>query len=117
MKKFLLVVALVLVAVGLLAACAPINNVDFSSFAAFVKSMPAWIIIIIAVILFFIGCGIVWKLIPGFVKVLVIIALAVVLAGVAYGIWKIPFINSALNDVNNFIQSQVTATVPPSKTP
>jgi len=113
MKKFLLVVFLVLVAVGLLAACAPNENLDFSSFAAFVKSTPAWIIIIAAVILFFIGCGIVWKLIPGFVKVLAIIALAVVLAGVAYGVWNIPFVKNALNGVNDFIQSELTLTEPP----
>lgn len=117
MKKFMLVVLIVFIAMAVLAACAPVKDADFSSFAGFVKSMPAWILIVIAVILFFIGCGIVWKLIPGFVKVLAIIALAVILAGVAYGVWNIPFVNNALGDVNNFIQNQVTATVTPSHTP
>ena len=116
MKKFILVVLIVFVAMAVLAACAPIKGADFSSFAGFVKSMPAWIIIIIAVILFFIGCGIVWKLIPGFVKVLAIIALAVVLAGVAYGIWNIPLVKDGLNYVNNLIQQNVTTTASPSQT-
>lgn len=114
MKRFLLIVFIVLIAMGVLAACAPIENLDFSSFANFVKSVPSWILIVAVVILFFIGCGIVWKLIPGFVKVLAIIALAVVLAGVAYGVWNIPFVNNALNDVNSFIQNQVTTTATPA---
>ena len=87
MKKFLLVLLVVLGAIGILAACAPATaNVE-----EYVGILPGWAIIVGAVVLFLIGIGIIWKLIPGFIKVLAILALAVILAGTAYGIFESPW--------------------------
>lgn len=86
MKKFLLVLLIVLGVIGIMAACAPAAaNVE-----EYVGILPGWAIIVGAVVLFFIGIGIIWKLIPGFIKVLAILALAVILAGTAYGIFESP---------------------------
>lgn len=101
MKKFLIVFLIVLIALGVLAACAPIQpNVE-----EYVSALPVWVIIVGAVILFFIGFGIIWKLIPGFIKVLAIIALAVILAGTAYGIWRIPLAEGILHETETFIDT------------
>ena len=87
MKKFLLVLLAVLGAIGILAACSPAAaNVE-----EYVGILPGWAIIVGAVVLFLIGIGIIWKLIPGFIKVLAILALAVILAGTAYGIFESPW--------------------------
>ena len=86
MKKFLLVLLIVLGLIGIMAACAP----TAASVEEYVGILPGWAIIVGAVVLFFIGIGIIWKLIPGFIKVLAILALAVILAGTAYGIFESP---------------------------
>lgn len=86
MKKFLLVLLAVLAGLGILAACAPMQQ----SVEEYVGVLPGWAIIAGAVALFFIGFGLIWKLIPGFIKVLAVIALAVLLAGAAYGLWESP---------------------------
>jgi predicted small secreted protein len=91
MKRFMLVVIIVLVVIGILAACAPIQQ-DVESYA---RTLPGWAIIVGAVIIFLIGFGIIWKLIPGFIKVLAVIALAVILAGSAYGLWQSPWTDKA----------------------
>lgn len=96
MKKFLLVLAVVLAAIGILAACAPVQQ-DVENYA---RTLPGWVIIVAAVVIFFIGFGIIWKLIPGFIKILAIIALAVILAGSAYGLWQSPLADKA-NQINN----------------
>jgi hypothetical protein len=49
-------------------------------------------------VLFFIGFSIIWKLIPGFVKVIALIVLAVAIAGVAYGLWQIPYVDKDMID-------------------
>ncbi|MFA5676418.1 MAG: hypothetical protein WDA65_07845, partial [Christensenellales bacterium] len=86
MKKFLLVV-MAAAAVAVLAACAPIQE----EIEGYIGVLPGWAIIAGAVALFFIGFGLIWKLIPGFLKVIAIIALAVILAGTAYGLWESPW--------------------------
>jgi len=102
MKKFLLVVLIVLFAVEVLAACAPI---DAAAITASALTLPAWLIILGAVVLFFIGFGIIWKLIPGFVKFIALVALAIVLAGAAYGIWRIAIVDKAIDEINNIKES------------
>lgn len=101
MRKFLLVLLIVLMALGVLAACAPMEQ----NIEEYVSALPVWAIIVGAVILFFIGFGIIWKLIPGFIKVLAIIALAVILAGTAYGIWRIPLAQDILNETETLIET------------
>ena len=100
MKKFLLVLLVVLGAIGILAACAPATaNVE-----DYIGILPGWAIIVGAVVLFFIGIGLIWKLIPGFIKVIAIIALAVILAGTAYGIWESPWaekLNKSAEDIRD----------------
>lgn len=96
MKKFLLVVAVVFIIIGILAACAPVQQ-DVEDYA---RTLPGWAIIVGAVVIFLIGFGIIWKLIPGFVKVLAVIALAVILAGSAYGLWNSPWAEQA-NQLNH----------------
>jgi hypothetical protein len=96
MKKFLIVVAVVFLIIGVLAACAPIQQ-DVADYA---RTLPGWAIIVGAVVIFLIGFGIIWKLIPGFVKVLAVIALAVILAGSAYGLWNSPLSDQA-NQLNH----------------
>lgn len=102
MKKFLLVVLVVLFAVEILAACAPIDTAEI---AAYAMSLPAWLIILGAVVLFFIGFGIIWKLIPGFIKFIALVALAIVLAGAAYGVWRIAIVDKAIDEINNIKES------------
>jgi hypothetical protein len=105
MKKFLLVVLIVLFAVEILAACAPIDTSDISNITASAMALPAWLIILGAVVLFFIGFGIIWKLIPGFVKFIALVALAIVLAGAAWGIWHIALIDKAIDEVDQMKES------------
>ena len=105
MRKFLLVLLIVILAMGILAACAPIEDINLSEVGDYARALPTWVIIVGAIVLFFIGFGIIWKLIPGFIKVIALIALAVVIAGVAYGVWKIPLVNDAIDSVDNYINS------------
>lgn len=114
MKKFLLILLIVLLGVGVLAACAPVKNIDLSGAENYVRALPAWVIIIGAVVLFFIGFGIIWRLIPGFIKVIAVIALAVIIAGVAYGLWKIPLVDKAIDEVEGIVRPTATETVSPS---
>ncbi|MFA5675521.1 MAG: hypothetical protein WDA65_03270, partial [Christensenellales bacterium] len=61
--------------------------------------------------LFFIGFGLIWKLIPGFLKVIAIIALAVILAGTAYGLWESPWadkLNKGAEEIRDKILPAVT---------
>lgn len=102
MKKFLLVLLIVLFAIEMLAACAPI---DTSEVADYAMTLPGWVIILGAVVLFIIGFGIIWKLIPGFIKFIALIALAIVLAGAAYGIWHIALVDKALDEVEDIRES------------
>ncbi len=105
MKKFLLVVLIVLFAVEMLAACAPIDTSEIQNLTASAMALPAWVIILGAVVLFFIGFGIIWKLIPGFVKFIALVALAIILAGAAYGIWRIAIVDKAIDEINNIKES------------
>ncbi|MGI5850043.1 MAG: hypothetical protein ACOX8Q_08300 [Christensenellales bacterium] len=105
MKRFLLVLLIVLLAMGILAACAPLQNIDVANYA---RALPPWLIIVGAIVLFFVGFGIILKLVPGFIKILALIALAVAIAGVAYGLWNIPIIDKAINEVDDYIQSSQT---------
>jgi FtsH-binding integral membrane protein len=104
-----------MLAIGVLAACAPIERIDLSGAEDYVRALPAWVIIIGAIVLFFIGFSIIWKLIPGFIKVIAVIALAVIIAGVAYGVWNIPFVNNAIDKVDELKnQPRATDTISPS---
>lgn len=110
MKKFLLVLLIVLFAIEILAACAPINTAEVQAYA---MSLPGWVIILGAVILFLIGFGIIWKLIPGFIKFIALVALAILLAGAAYGIWHIALVDEALDkvdEIKNGYDTQESAT-------
>ena len=108
MKKFLFVLVIVLAAIGILAACAPVQqNVE-----EYARALPGWVIVVGAVIIFLIGFGIIWKLVPGFVKVLAVIALAVILAGSAYGIWQIPAVDDLLNKVDQYKNQTITEQSP-----
>ena len=91
MKRFLLVLAVVLAIIAVLAACAPVQQ----SVTEYARTLPGWAIIVGAVVIFFIGFGIIWKLIPGFIKVLAVIALAVILIASAYGLWQSPWADKA----------------------
>jgi NADH:ubiquinone oxidoreductase subunit K len=107
MRKFLFVLLIVLLGIGVLAACAPIEKLG-SEAGDYVRALPTWVIVVGAIVLFFIGFGIIWKLIPGFVKAIALIALVVVIAGVAYGLWTIPYIDkdtidSAGHTIENLI--------------
>lgn len=97
MRKFLIVLLIVLLGVGVLAACAPIENIG-TQVGDYARALPTWAIVAGAIVLFFIGFGIIWRLIPGFVKVIALIALIVVIAGVAYGLWTIPYLDKATID-------------------
>lgn len=107
MKRFLIVLCVVLLLVGILAACAPIGKIsnDVEKIGAdvenYTKALPDWVIIAGAVILFFIGFGFIWKLIPGFIKFIALIVLAAAIAGAAYGIWKIPAYDTAKDVYEN----------------
>jgi hypothetical protein len=98
MKKFVLVLLIVLFAIEILAACAPIDAAEVTDYA---MSLPGWVIILGAVVLFFIGLVIIWKLIPGFIKFIALVALAIILAGAAYGVWRIAIIDKALEEVES----------------
>ncbi len=110
MKKFILVVLIVLVSIGILAACAQVATIEngISDITQQItdRAIPTWVIIIGAVIVFFIAFGIVWKLIPGFIKVIVLIVIAAAIAGAAYGIWTIPAYDAA----ETFIEENITET-------
>jgi membrane protease YdiL (CAAX protease family) len=104
MRKFLLILLIVLLAVGALAACAPIEHIG-AEVGDYARALPTWAIVVGAIVLFFIGFSIIWKLIPGFVKVIALIALAVAIAGVAYGLWTIPGIDKQMiDDAGNAIE-------------
>lgn len=98
MKKFMLVLVIVLCAIGILAACAPMPS-SVSEGAEYVKTLPEWAIIVGAAVIFLIGFSIIWKFIHGVVKVVVIIALALVLAAVAFGVWPKEEVDSTVNDL------------------
>lgn len=97
MRKFLLILLIVLLAVGALAACAPIEHIG-AQVGDYARALPTWAIVVGAIVLFFIGFSIIWKLIPGFVKVIALIALVVAIAGVAYGLWTIPYVDKDMID-------------------
>lgn len=105
MKKFLLVLLIVLFAIEILAACAPITGAEVEAYA---MSLPGWVIILGAIVLFIIGFGIIWKLIPGFIKFIALVALAIILAGAAYGIWHIAIVDEALDKVDELKNSYGT---------
>ncbi len=113
MKKFMLVMLVVLMAIGVLAACAPIQEgVEYA------KALPGWAIALGAVVVFCIGFGLIWKLVPGFVKVIALIALVVVVAGTAYGLWKIPLVSKAIDEAENLKQEYLIGDEEsPSQTP
>ncbi|MGI5919538.1 MAG: hypothetical protein ACOX8N_07825 [Christensenellales bacterium] len=94
MKKLLIMMIAALL-IGMLAACAPVPQ-DVEDYA---RMLPGWAIIVGAVVIFLIGFGIIWKLVPGFVKVLAVLALAAILAGSAYGLWNGPWAERA-NQLN-----------------
>ncbi len=91
MKRFLILLAVVMIVIAVMAACAPVQQ----NVTEYVRVLPGWAIIVGAVVIFFIGFGIIWKLIPGFVKVLAVIALAVILIASAYGLWQSPWADKA----------------------
>jgi hypothetical protein len=98
MKKFMLVMLVVLCSIGILAACAPLpTNLDDG--AAYAKALPEWVIIIGAIVIFLIGFTIIWKLLGGFIKFIVILALGLILAGVAIGIWPKAEIENTVDDL------------------
>jgi hypothetical protein len=95
MKKLLLMMIVIILIIGMLAACASVPQ----GVEEYARKLPGWAIIVGAVVIFLIGFGIIWKLIPGFVKVLAVLALAVILAGSAYGLWNSPWADQA-NQLN-----------------
>ena len=98
MKKFMLVICIVLCAIGILAACAPLpTNLDEG--AAYAKALPEWVIIVSAVVIFLIGFTIIWKLVGGIVKFVVILVLGLVLAGIAFGLWPKDQIRNTVDDL------------------
>ncbi len=108
MKKILLVLFIILVAIGILAACAQVDTIEDGikdiSQQITDKAIPSWVIILGAIIVFFIAFGIVWKLIPGFIKFIVLIVIAAAIAGAAYGLWTIP----AYDTAETFIEENIT---------
>ena len=113
MKKLLFVMIVALLIIGMLAACAPVPQ-DVEGYA---RKLPGWAIIVGTVVIFLIGFGIIWKLVPGFVKVLAVIALAAILAGSAYGLWNAPWAEQAnqLNQQAEEIRDELLGT--PSVSP
>lgn len=101
MKKFFLILLIVLFVISMLAACTQLEDLDVESYA---RMLPGWVIIIGAIIIFFIGFGIIWKLVPGFIKVIALIALAAAIAGTAYGLWSIPIVDQAIDKVDTYIE-------------
>jgi hypothetical protein len=107
MKKFLFILLIVLLGIGILAACAPIEKIG-SEAGDYVKTLPAWVIVVGAIVLFLIGFSIIWKLIPGFVKVIALIALVVVIGGIALGLWSVFGIDKeAIDKAGNTIESLI----------
>lgn len=106
MKKFFLVLLVVLFVISIMAACAPLKDFDVENFdiEGYARTLPGWVIIIGAVVIFFIGFGIIWKLVPGFIKIIALIALAAVVAGTAYGLWSIPIVDKAIDTVDTYIE-------------
>ena len=98
MKKFMLIIVVVLCAIGILAACAPLpTNLDEG--AAYAKALPEWVIIVGAVAIFLIGFTIIWKLLGGFIKFIVILLLGLVLAGIAFGLWPKEQVRNTVDDL------------------
>jgi len=107
MKKFFLIIMVVLCAIGILAACAPLQA-SVAEGVEYAKLLPGWMIVLGAIVIFFIGFGIIWKLIPGFIKILALIALVVIVAGVAYGLWQIPAVSEAIDKADELKQEYLT---------
>ena len=107
MKKFLLIVLIVLIAIGIMAACSGSDTIEQGiseiSKQLTQRAIPTWVIIIGAIVLFLIAFGIVWKLIPGFVKFIVLLVIAVAIAGAAYGLWTIPAYDKAEEITNEIL--------------
>lgn len=107
MKKFISVVLIVLVAIGILAACSQVDKIedgiDDITNQITQRKIPTWVIIVGAIVVFFIAFGIVWKLIPGFVKFIVLLVIAGAIAGAAYGLWTIPY----YDDVEDFTEGVI----------
>ena len=103
MKRFMLVILVVLCVIAVLAACAPLQA-SVAEGVEYAKLLPGWMIVLGAIVIFFIGFGIIWKLIPGFIKVLALIALVVIVAGVAYGLWQIPAVSDAIDTADKLKQ-------------
>ena len=119
MKKFLLVLLIVILVIGALAACTSViqtkhdieDNIDhytekIGDATQAAGALPAWVLIVAAIALFFIGFGLIWKLIPGFIKFIALIVLAVFIAGVAYGLWQSPLVSGAIDKVDTYIEQQ-----------
>lgn len=107
MKKLFLVLLAAIVCAGVLAACAPL----WDKVEGYAGVLPGWAIIIGAVVLFFLGFSLIWKLVPGFLKILAIIALAVILAGTAYGLWESPWaerLNKGAEELRDTILTPAT---------
>jgi predicted small secreted protein len=109
MRKFLFVLLIVLLGIGVLAACAPIEKIGNDA-GDYVKTLPTWAIIVGAIVLFLIGFRIIWKLIPGFVKFIALIALVVVIGGIALGLWSVfgidkEDIDKTIDNVGNTINT------------
>ena len=98
MKKFMLIIVIVLCAIGILAACAPLQT-NLDEGAAYAKALPEWVIIVGAVAIFLLGFTIIWKLLGGFIKFIVILILGLVLAGIAIGIWPKAQIENTVDDL------------------
>lgn len=98
MRKFILVIVIVLCAIGILAACAPLPT-NLEEGADFAKALPEWVIIVGAVVIFLIGFTIIWKLVGGFIKFIVILALGLVLAAIAFGLWPKEQIRNTVDDL------------------
>lgn len=117
MKRFVLVILVVLFVMAFLAACAPLQA-SVQEGVEYAKLLPGWMIVLGAIVLFFIGFGIIWKLIPGFIKVLALIALVVIVAGVAYGLWQIPAVSDAIDTADKLKQEYLEdQTATPDESP
>ena len=119
MKKFLLVLLIVLIAISVLAACSSLlqtgHDVEqeveqytqkVGDAAQAAGTLPAWVLIVAAIAIFFIGFGLIWKLIPGFIKFIALIVLAIFIAGVAYGLWQSPLVSGAIDKVDSYMEEQ-----------
>lgn len=101
MKKFLLTVCIVLFAISILAACAPLQNIVGDDVIEYTQTLPRWAIIVGSIVLFSIGFGIIWRLIPGFIKFIALIVLAVAIAAIALGLWHIPIVDQAKDAIED----------------